>query len=79
MYTDTDSLKTIIKTEDMYKNMNKILLNDIKYIHSSNFDENTGKPITPNKHRKVQLLLKDEYAEDPITKFVGSSSKTYTK
>ena len=75
MYTDTDSLKTIIKTEDMYKNMN----DDIKYIDSSNFDENTDKPITPNKHRKVQLLLKDEYAEDPITKFVGSSSKTYTK
>ena len=75
MYTDTDSLKTIIKTEDMYKNMN----DDIKYIDSSNFDENTDKPITPNKHRKVQLLLKDEYAEDRITKFVGSSSKTYTK
>ena len=75
MYTDTDSLKTIIKTEDMYKNMN----DDIKYIDSSNFDENTDKPITPNKHWKVQLLLKDEYAEDPITKFVGSSSKTYTK
>lgn len=75
MYTDTDSLKTIIKTEDMYKNMS----DDIKYIDSSNFDENTDKSITPNKHRKVQLLLKDEYAEDPITKFVGSSSKTYTK
>ena len=75
MYTDTDSIKTIIKTEDMYKNMS----DDIKYIDSSNFDENTDKSITPNKHRKVQLLLKDEYAEDPITKFVGSSSKTYTK
>ena len=59
----------------MYKDMSY----DIKYIDSSNFDENTDKPITPNKHQKVQLLLKDEYAEDPIIKFVGSSSKTYTK
>ena len=75
MYTDTDTLKTIIKTEDMYKDMSY----DIKYIDSSNFDENTDKPITLNKHQKVQLLLKDEYAEDPIITFVGSSSKTYTK
>ena len=75
LYTDTDTLKTIIKTEDMYKDMNY----HIKYIDSSNFDKNTDKPITPNKNRKVPLLLKDEYAEDPIITFVGSSSKAYTK
>ena len=37
LHTDTDSLQTIIKTEGIYKDMN----DDIKYIDSTNFDENT--------------------------------------
>ena len=84
LHTDTDSLQTIIKTEGIYKDKN----DDIKYIDSTNFDENTDKPITANKNRKVPLLdricifhyqMEDEYAEDPIVKFVGISSKTYTQ
>ena len=57
LYTDTDSLLLEIKTEDVYKDMEK----SISYYDTSNFPKNH--PLHSQKNKKVIGKMKDECAE----------------
>ena len=72
MFTDTDSLRYEIKTNDGYNDLfqDKKLFDNINYPNNSEFffDEN----------KKVIGKMKDEAAGMPIKEFIGLRSKMYS-
>ena len=75
LFTDTDSLMYVIKTDDFYKDISE----DIK----SKFDTSDYLPdhksgILTGVNKKVIGMFKDEVAGKQITKFVGLRPKLYS-
>eukprot|EP00732_Lithocolla_globosa_P006510 Lithocolla_globosa_v1_NODE_7618_length_923_cov_233.872120.p1 type:complete len:170 gc:universal NODE_7618_length_923_cov_233.872120:2-511(+) len=69
--TDTDSLKYVIETDDLYKDM---LTNSDEFDFS---DYPTNHPNYDVKNKKVVLKMKDETNGAPIDSFVGLRAKMY--
>ena len=71
-YMDTDSLISIIKTEDFYED----IANDVeKRFDTSNYEVDRPLPMGTNK--KVIGLMKDELGGKIMTEFVALRPKTY--
>ena len=72
LFTDTDSLKFKIETEDIYKDFwnDKELFDNSDYPDSSRFFDKTN--------TKIIGKFKDEAAGIPIVEFVGLRSKIYS-
>ena len=72
-YTDTDSFKMNIKTEDLYKD----IANDVeKRFDTSNYE--VDRPLPKGKNKKVIGLMKDELGRRIIMEFVALRPKTYS-
>ena len=72
-YMDTDSLIVYIKANDIYK--------DIAEDMETRFDTSNyelDRPLSKGKNKKVIGLMKDEFGEKIMTKFVGLRAKTYS-
>ena len=72
LFTDTDTLKYEIETEDVYKDF----WNDKDMFDNSDYPENS--PYYCNANRKVIGKFKDEACGVLITEFVGLKSKMYS-
>ena len=75
LFTDTDSFKYLIETEDFYKDLSA----DVKdKFDTSNYpsDHSSGIPVGVNK--KVLGMMKDEAAGEVIEEFVGLMAKLYS-
>lgn len=70
-YTDTDSLCSVIYTQNFYDDMKKKL----EYFDTSNFSENNIHEIVPSPSKIG--LMKDEYGGRILEKFLGTGSKAY--
>ena len=73
MYTDTDSFKVNIESEDAYLEFKDYYRNKLD---TSNIKKDTKLPYTPGLNRKIPLLLKDENGDNIMTGFRCTSSKT---
>ena len=74
LFTDTDSLCYVIKTNDFYKDIS----NDVhKMFDTSEYDENHPCGIPAGLNKKVIGLMKDEVNGKQILGFVGLRSKLY--
>ena len=72
-YMDTDRFIVYIKANDIYK--------DIAEYMETRFDTSNYKldrPLSKGKNKKVIGLMKDEFGEKIMTKFVGLRAKTYS-
>ena len=72
LYTDTDSRLLEIKTEDVYKDMQKSLF------HYDTSDFPKDHPLHSQKNKKVIGKMKDECAGEPISEFVCLRSEMYS-
>ncbi|CAB4026188.1 Hypothetical predicted protein, partial [Paramuricea clavata] len=74
LFTDTDSLRYEIKTEDFYKDITP----DVeKWFDTSNYDKDHSSGIPVGKNKKVVGMMKDECGGKQISEFVGLRSKLY--
>ena len=72
-YMDTDSLIMNIKTKDFYKD----IAQDVEErFDTSNYD--VDRPLPKGKNKKVIGLMKDEFGDEIIIKFVALRPKTYS-
>ena len=72
LYTDTDSLRLEIETEDYYKDMERR-----KHLYdTSNYSKEH--PLHSNVNKKVLGKMKDEGAGTPTAEFVGLKPKMYS-
>ena len=75
LFTDTDSLMYLIRTEDFYQDINK----DIKRkFDTSDYPENHPSGIKTGINKKVIGKIKDEVGGKKITHFVGLHPKLYS-
>ena len=75
LFTDTDSLMYLIKTQDVYKDFSK----DVKRkFDTSDYPENHPSGIKIGVNKKVIGKFKDEAAGKQITHFVGLRPKLYS-
>ena len=75
LFTDTDSLRYLIQTEDFYFDIKK----DInKKFDTSDYYENHPSGIKTGVNKKVIGKFKDEVGGNQITHFVGLRPKLYT-
>ena len=74
LYTDTDSFKIMIDSDDAYKELNAHFSDDLG---TSNFNENTLLQITPGKSEKESFKFKEECGDNMTTCFIATSSKQY--
>ena len=72
-YTDTDSMKLIIETDDAYSDADK----KIEYYDTTNFPKCTKFNITPGMNEKEPGLLKFDNAEICVTELICKASKSY--
>ena len=69
---DTDSLITLIKTEDFYED----IADDVeKRFDTSNYE--VDRPLPTGKNKKEIRLMKDELEGKIMTEFVALRPKTY--
>ena len=74
-FTDTDSLKYLIQTEHLYKDISA----DVKdKFDTSNYPPNHPPGIPPGLNKKVLGMMKDEAAGEVIYEFVGLRAKLYS-
>ena len=74
LFTDTDSLKYLIKTEDFYKDISK----DVhKWFDTSNYPIDHPSGIYTDVNKMVIGMFKDEEGGKIITEFVGLRAKNY--
>ena len=75
LFTDTDSLMYLIKTDDFYQDINK----DIKRkFDTSDYPEKHPSGIKTGTNKKVIGKFKDEVGGKQITHFVGLRPKLYS-
>ena len=75
-FTDTDSLKYLIQTEDFYKDISV----DVKdKLDTSNYPPNHPSGILSGRNKKVLGMMKDEAGGEIIDEFVGLRAKLYSK
>ena len=72
LYTDTDSLLLDIKTEDVYKDIER----NKSFYDTSDYPEDH--PLFSKVNKKVLGKMKDECAGKPISEYVGLRSKMYS-
>ena len=75
LFTDTDSLRYLIQTQDVYKDFSKDVR---KKFDTSDYPENHPSGIKTGVNKKVIGKFKDEAAGKQITHFVGLRPKLYT-
>ena len=75
LMTDTDSLMYLIKTDDVYYDIKKVVK---KKFDTSNFPDVHPSGIKTGVNEKVVGMFKNEAAANNITHFVGLSSKLYS-
>ena len=71
---DTDGVKYHIRTEDIYKDMNK---NVLEIFDMSNYPNNHQSGIKNGINKKVPGKFKDELGGEPIIAYAGVRSKLY--
>ena len=71
---DTDGVKYHIKTEDIYKDMDK---NVLEIFDTSNYPNNHQSGIRNGINKKVPGKFKDELGGEPIIAYAGLRSKLY--
>ena len=75
LFTDTDSMKLLIQTEDFYKDISE----DIKdWFDTSNYPPNHPSSIPSGFNKKVLGMFKDEAAGEIIEEFIGLRAKLYS-
>ena len=75
LFTDTDSLKYLIETEDFYKNISP----DVhSMFDTSNYPSKHPSGIETGVNKKVIGMFKDEACGESIAKFVGLRAKNYS-
>ena len=72
---DTDRVKYHIKTEDIYKDMNKKV---IEIFDTSNYPSNHPSGIREGINKKVPGKFKDELGGEPIIGYAGARPKLYS-
>ena len=72
LYTDTDSLLLDIKTEDVYKDIER----NMSFYDTSDYPEDH--PLFSKVNKKVLGKMKDECEGIPILEYVGLRSKMYS-
>ena len=72
---DTDGVKYHIKTEDIYKDMNK---NVLEIFDTSNYPNNHQSGIKNGINKKVPGKFKDELGGEPIIAYAGPRAKLYS-
>ena len=72
---DTDGVKYHIKTEDIYKDMNK---NVTEIFDTSNYPNNHQSEIKNGINKKVPGKFKDELGGEPIIAYAGPRAKLYS-
>ena len=72
---DTDGVKYHIKTEDIYKDMNK---NVREIFDTSNYPNNHQSGIKNGINKKVPGKFKDELGGEPIIAYAGPRAKLYS-
>ena len=72
---DTDGVKYHIKTEDIYKDMNK---NVLEIFDTSNYPNNHQSGIRNGINKKVPGKFKDELGGEPIIAYAGPRAKLYS-
>ena len=73
LYTDTDSLKLLIKNTDPYELDDRLK----DYINTSNFSLNTVFPLEPDKNEKCFGYLICENGECSCIEYNAKAPKTY--
>ena len=74
LYSDTDSLTYAIKTEDLYKDLQKPHIKE--HFDFSNYPH--ASPLFDNTNHMVTLKFKDELAGKVMQEFVGLKPKMYS-
>ena len=72
---DTDGVKYHIKTEDIYKDMNK---NVTEIFDTSNYPKDHLSGIKNGINKKVPGKFKDELGGEPIISYAGPRAKLYS-
>ena len=75
LFTDTDSLKYLIQTEDFYKDISENLTSRFD---TSNYPPNHPSGIPSGLNKKVLGMFKDEAGGKVIDEFVGLRAKLYS-